>query len=124
MTDHAHRALSILTRVLELSCLLVVVSWIAQLGGISLRPAWSDDTTNDTGRLFNLHPLLMTAAFAVLMAEALQAWRSPIIPGLERHEFGGTEQLQSPSVPPDPVPDLHALRMDGPCAASLEPFDV
>ena len=78
------KGISILTRILELLCLVVVVAWVAKLGGISLRPVWINATTNDTGKLFNLHPIIQTAAFAVLMAEALQAWRSPCIPGLKR----------------------------------------
>lgn len=97
MPNAAHRAparaLSILTRVLELSCVLVVVTWVVKLGGVSMRPAWSSETTNDTGRLFNVHPLLQTAAFAVLMAEALQAWRSPIVPGLGRRVPRATPAL-------------------------------
>lgn len=83
------RALSILTRILELACLVVVIAWVRTLGGVSLRPVWTNSTTNDTGKLFNWHPIVQTTAFAVLMAEALQAWRSPIIPLPERsvHQY-------------------------------------
>ena len=88
MTDKMHppppKGLSILTRILELACLLVVIAWVRTLGGVSLRPVWTNSTTNDTGKLFNWHPIVQTTAFAVLMAEALQAWRSPIIPLPER----------------------------------------
>lgn len=78
--------------------MLLVIAWVVKLGGASLRPVWQSDTTNDTSKLFNLHPLLQTAAFAVLMAEALQAWRSPIVPGLDRRVRGSTTALRSPAM--------------------------
>lgn len=50
---------------------------------------------NDTGGIFNWHPLLMTLAFPVLMTEALLAYRAPLA-SLDRHA-------------PDPPPSQHWL---------------
>ncbi len=40
--------------------------------------------TNDTGGIFNWHPLLMTLAFPVLMGEAVLAYRAPVASNLDR----------------------------------------
>ena len=39
---------------------------------------------NDTGVIFNWHPLLMTLAFPVFMGEAVMAYRAPLTPRLEQ----------------------------------------
>lgn len=39
---------------------------------------------NDTGVIFNWHPLLMTLAFPVLMGEAVIAYRAPVASNLDR----------------------------------------
>lgn len=40
---------------------------------------WTLVTGNDTGQLFNWHPLLITLAFPVLMAEAVLAYKAPLL---------------------------------------------
>jgi hypothetical protein len=68
-------------RLFQATTLLVVVVWTSRyLGGYRFSPIPTADGANDTSGLFNLHPLLMTLAFVVLMAEALQAYRMPIFP--------------------------------------------
>ena len=39
---------------------------------------------NDTGGVFNWHPLLMALAFPVFMGEAVMAYRAPLTPRLEQ----------------------------------------
>ena len=51
---------------------------------MSLRPTKLPGGGNDTGRLFNVHPVVMITAFGVVMAEALQTWRQPLLPSLVR----------------------------------------
>lgn len=67
----------------QASVLLTMCVWIfGYLGGLRLspRPTGGDPPANDTSQLFNLHPLLITLAFPVLMAEAVLAFRAPLVP--------------------------------------------
>ncbi len=54
-------------------------------GGLSWRPTKLPGGGNDTGKLFNVHPVVMITAFGVVMAEALQSWRQPLVPSLDRY---------------------------------------
>lgn len=56
------------------------------LGGLALAPtaASGQGGGNDTGKLFNWHPLLMTLAFCVFMAEALLTYVAPLVPMISR----------------------------------------
>ena len=47
------------TRVSELVTFILMAVWITKLGGLSLSPKQLSATTNDTGQLFNWHPLLV-----------------------------------------------------------------
>jgi len=85
-TKSLPRSASIVARALEVLCLLTVIAWVRALGGVSLHPEQLDASTNDTSKLFNVHPILQVTAFAVLMAEALQAWRHPLLPDLQRYK--------------------------------------
>lgn len=57
--------------------LLVVASWVSKLGGVSTSPDMLADGSKSTDRLFNWHPILMVTGFAVLMTEAVLAYRIP-----------------------------------------------
>ena len=73
------RAITLLTRVLQLAVLAVMGAWLGYLGGLRVTPRPSaDGTVNDTAQLFNWHPLLLTCAFPVLMAEAVLAYKAPL----------------------------------------------
>lgn len=77
------RALTRLTRFLQLAVLAVMAAWIwGHLGGLRLtpRPLPGDEHCNDTSQLFNWHPLLLTIAFPLLMAEAVLAYKAPLVP--------------------------------------------
>jgi hypothetical protein len=58
-----------------------MASWVFfYLGGLRLSPRWSADrVSNNTGPLFNWHPLLITLAFPILMGEAVLAYRMPLL---------------------------------------------
>lgn len=61
--------------------------WVlGHLGGLSLSPKSTapDGSANDTSQLFNWHPLLLTLAFPVLMAEAVLAYKAPLAPNKDR----------------------------------------
>ena len=78
-------ALVLLARALMLVVLLLVSLWISQhLGGVAFRPIPDAKGGNDTNLLFNWHPVLMTLAFAVFMAEACLAYKAPLVPWLNR----------------------------------------
>ncbi|PRW57060.1 Transmembrane ascorbate ferrireductase 1 [Chlorella sorokiniana] len=80
-------AVTRLTRVLQLGALTAMLVWVlGYLGGLSLspRPTAPDGSANDTSQLFNWHPLLITVAFPVLMAEAVLAYKSPLVPMSDR----------------------------------------
>ena len=47
------------TRVSELVTFILMAVWVSQLGGLSLSPRQLSATSNDTGQLFNWHPLLV-----------------------------------------------------------------
>ncbi len=57
--------------------------WVFKyLGGVSLLgPKITAPGVNDTGVIFNWHPLLLTIAFPVLMGEAILAYKAPIVGG-------------------------------------------
>ena len=67
-------------------CVLIITKLPSgtRAGGLSLRPTKLPGGGNDTGKLFNVHPVIMITAFGVVMAEALQSWRAPILPSLDR----------------------------------------
>lgn len=60
------------------------------LGGVALGPTSIKDKPdeNSTTKLFNWHPILMTLAFGVFMAEALLAYRAPLLPWIDRSVRG------------------------------------
>jgi cytochrome b561 len=73
----------------QLAVFIILFTWIfGFLGGVSLRPikAGFAAGSNDTNRLFNWHPLLMTLAWIGFSAEALLAYRSPYIKDLNRQQ--------------------------------------
>lgn len=58
-----------------------MLTWLfGYLGGLRLSPKPLAQGGNDTGQLFNWHPLLITLAFPVLMAEAVLAYKTPLVP--------------------------------------------
>lgn len=60
----------------------VMFLWVFNvLGGVALSPKVTALGENDTGVIFNWHPLLMVLAFPVLMGEALLAYKAPILYG-------------------------------------------
>ncbi len=68
----------------QLATIIVLLCWIfGNLGGVSLHPSGAL-LGNDTNRLFNWHPLLMVLAWVVFSAEALLAYRSPLVQQLSR----------------------------------------
>lgn len=75
----------IAARLSMLSLLGLTVLWISKLGGLSLSPDVTVNVSgNNTGRLFNWHPLLMVLAFGVFMPEAILSYRSSLAPGSSR----------------------------------------
>ncbi|PSC72170.1 cytochrome b561 [Micractinium conductrix] len=77
------RVLSAATRALQLAVLAAMLAWVlGPLGGLSLSPRpvpGGAAGANDTSQLFNWHPLLLTLAFPVLMAEAVLAYQAPLL---------------------------------------------
>lgn len=67
-------------------CICVAIWVLTYLGGLGLRPTPLQDGSNDTGVIFNYHPMLMVLAFPVLMGEALLSFRQPPIASLQRYE--------------------------------------
>ncbi|CAL8471335.1 g10877 [Coccomyxa elongata] len=87
MGPPAPKSFSIVTRVLQLITLILVAVWVLKyLGGVALTPKRINLLTNDTGGIFNWHPLLMTLAFPVLMGEAVLAYRAPVASNLDRDQ--------------------------------------
>ena len=80
----ARRAVAWAVRGASSGLLAVVAVWVFALGGVGWAPAHADGEANDTGPIFNWHPLLMTLAFPVLMAEAVLAYQAPLLPLRER----------------------------------------
>lgn len=86
-------AITRLTRALQLAAMSAMLVWVlAYLGGLRLspQPTAPDGSANDTSQLFNWHPLLITLAFPVLMAEAVLAYKAPLVPLSNR--WGGASQ--------------------------------
>eukprot|EP00798_Chlamydomonas_sp_ICE-L_P018995 gene18995-25579_t len=119
----------IFARTCSITLLILMITWLqGYLGGFSLHPVVisSDPETNDTAKLFNWHPLLMTLAFAVFMTEAVLAYQAPVIPQLNRAGrkkmhwmlhmasvtalvLGVTAVVKSHTLKkPDPMPDLYS----------------
>lgn len=75
-----------LARAAYLGAFSLVVAWVAgHLGGVALRPEnTSEEGANDTSKLFNWHPILMTLAFVVFMSEAVMAYRAPLSEHISR----------------------------------------
>lgn len=77
-----------LTRACEFTTFILVSVWVLKdLGGLAFR-AVSTGEKADTSGIFNWHPLLMSLAFPVLMAEAVLAYRAPLGPALDRLAAG------------------------------------
>ena len=73
-----------LTRACELTTFVLVSVWVLKdLGGLAFRPVSTGGKATTSG-IFNWHPLLMSLAFPVFMAEAVLAYRAPLGPALER----------------------------------------
>ena len=64
-------------------------------------PAQLNLKANDTGGVFNWHPLLMALAFPVFMGEAVMAYRAPLT---QRLEQCGPPPLHHPQSWPSLVP--------------------
>jgi len=75
---HSATTATPLARVLQCCVFVAVVVWVMLLGGVGFSPEQME-ASNDTSPIFNWHPVLMTTAFAVLMGEALLAYRAPVI---------------------------------------------
>jgi len=77
--------LAYLARGTGLALLIVVVVWVKDyLGGVSTKAVPDGKGGTDTSKIFNWHPVLMTLAFGVFMAEALMAYDAPILPSCSR----------------------------------------
>ena len=75
-----------LTRASEITTFLLVSVWVLKdLGGLAFTAVSTGENSTDTSGIFNWHPLLMSLAFPVLMAEAVLAYRAPLSPALERY---------------------------------------
>lgn len=74
----APKFVTYIVRVLQVVALIIVIVWISLMGGLRFSPKPTEDG-NDTGQLFNWHPLLIVLAFPICMAEAVLAYRAPII---------------------------------------------
>jgi hypothetical protein len=78
--------LSLGVRGIMLLILILIGHWVsAFLGGVALSPRETGAGANDTGQLFNWHPVLMTLAFAVFMAEAVLTYQAPLLSWLTRY---------------------------------------
>lgn len=74
-----------LTRACEFTTFILVAVWVFKdLGGLAFTAASTGANATDTSGIFNWHPLLMSLAFPVLMAEAVLAYRAPLGPALDR----------------------------------------
>lgn len=70
--------ISVLLRGVQIAIVALIIVWVALLGGVRFTPTPQGDG-NDTGLLFNWHPLLMTLAFVVCMGEAVLAYKAPLL---------------------------------------------
>ncbi|EFJ50224.1 hypothetical protein VOLCADRAFT_116942 [Volvox carteri f. nagariensis] len=125
----APRGTAFLARACSLAIMVLVGHWVrVPLHGVGIKPETNGypDGTNDTSKLFNWHPVLMTLGFVVFMAEALLSYQAPIIPGLPREVrkrihlgchlaatvcvfLGFVAVLQSHRLKlPDPMPDWYS----------------
>lgn len=74
-----------LTRACEFTTFILIAVWVFKdLGGLAFTAVSTGTNATDTSGIFNWHPLLMSLAFPVLMAEAVLAYRAPLGPALER----------------------------------------
>ncbi|GAX77908.1 hypothetical protein CEUSTIGMA_g5350.t1 [Chlamydomonas eustigma] len=77
--------LSYIARILMAAVLILVSHWVfAYLGGVALDPVSDGKGGNDTGHLFNYHPILMTLGFGVFMSEAIITYQAPLVSGISR----------------------------------------
>ena len=77
-----------LTRACEFVTFILVSVWVFKdLGGLAFTAVSTGTNATDTSGIFNWHPLLMSLAFPVLMAEAVLAYRAPLGPALERWTY-------------------------------------
>lgn len=76
------RGLCLSLRAAQAALAVLMCAWVfGSLGGLRLSPSpGALPGTNDTGQIFNWHPLLVTLAFPLLMAEAVLAYRAPLAP--------------------------------------------
>ena len=82
-----------LTRGCEFTTFILVTVWVFKdLGGLAFTAISTGTNATDTSGIFNWHPLLMSLAFPVLMAEAVLAYRAPLGPALERCALWRIEQ--------------------------------
>jgi hypothetical protein len=80
--------LSYIARALIVTVLTLVIHWVhVYLGGVALAPVPDGKGGNDTGHLFNYHPILMTLGFGVFMSEAVLTYQAPVVPGISRCGF-------------------------------------
>lgn len=85
----AARTVTLHTRALQLAVVLAVLTWVfGYLGGLGFSPRPLGGGANDTGPIFNWHPLLLTAAFPLLMAEAVLAYKAPLVEIRDRCGWG------------------------------------
>lgn len=77
----SHTGAAAAARCLNVVLGICVAIWVlAYLGGLGFAPKPGPDGSNDTGIIFNYHPLLMVLAFPILMGEALLSFRQPPAP--------------------------------------------
>ncbi len=82
-----------LTRGCEFTTFILVTVWVFKdLGGLAFTAVSTGTNATDTSGIFNWHPLLMSLAYPVLMAEAVLAYRAPLGPALERCALWRIEQ--------------------------------
>eukprot|EP00197_Chlamydomonas_leiostraca_P002725 CAMPEP_0202857748 /NCGR_PEP_ID=MMETSP1391-20130828/565_1 /ASSEMBLY_ACC=CAM_ASM_000867 /TAXON_ID=1034604 /ORGANISM="Chlamydomonas leiostraca, Strain SAG 11-49" /LENGTH=268 /DNA_ID=CAMNT_0049536589 /DNA_START=138 /DNA_END=944 /DNA_ORIENTATION=+ len=118
---------SIFARATMLALLICIGHWVqSYLGGVSMHATDDGKGGADTSKLFNWHPILMTLAFGVFMAEALLTYQVPLWPGIPRETrkkihwgchsaaivcalLGVTAAFKSHSLKkPTPIPDLYS----------------
>lgn len=80
-------AAALVARATSLAVLVLIGWWVhVVLGGVGVSPSPlpAGKPGNDTSRIFNWHPVLMTLGFAVFMAEAVLTYQAPLLPWLTR----------------------------------------
>ena len=83
------------TRVSELVTFILMAVWIAKLGGLSLSPKQLSATTNDTGQLFNWHPLLVRCCLSHMYS---LDWALKSLDYLIQLQCNPLHHLQSPAL--------------------------